>query len=141
MLQVMLNLLSNAVKYTPDNGMILIATEKTAETLKIKVVDNGYGIPAWAQEKVFQKFFQADYIMADKVGGAGLGLSISEGIVKQHQGKLYCSSPVPEDEFPVLPLGAVAQYAHRRNHFHRRARACEGCDVPRRGQHHRLPRA
>ncbi len=104
MIQVMINLLSNAIKYTPDNGVIVINAEKNEKNVQICVADNGYGIPLWAQEKIFQKFFQADNIMSHKVGGSGLGLSISEGIINLHGGKLYCQSPIKENEFNNFPL-------------------------------------
>ncbi len=103
--QVLINLLSNSVKYSPDGGVIVVRIEKTKETVKFIVADNGYGIPAWATEEVFKKFFQADSVMAQKVGGTGLGLTISKGIIEKHNGSITCESPVPETVFPHLPLG------------------------------------
>ena len=43
--------------------------------------------------------------MAQKVGGTGLGLTISKGIIEKHNGSITCESPVPETVFPHLPLG------------------------------------
>ena len=56
-------------------------------------------------EKVFERFFQADSIMSQKVGGTGLGLTISKGIVEEHGGSISFISPIPEGQFPDLPLG------------------------------------
>lgn len=96
-LQVLENLLTNAAKYTPDGGVIVFSSRvasKDAKFIEISVADNGYGIPKWASKKIFDKFFQADSILSNKVGGAGLGLSISQRIVKQHGGTLTCLSPL-----------------------------------------------
>ncbi len=102
--QVVINLLSNAIKYTPGQGVILIWAEKKEEEVILSIADNGYGIPVWAHTAIFEKFFQADSIMSQKVGGSGLGLTIAKGIVEEHGGKIYFRSPIPEDRFTDLPL-------------------------------------
>lgn len=105
MIQLLVNLLSNSIKYTPDGGQIRVNVVSTTSELVFSVIDNGYGIPAWAQEEVFKKFFQADSVMSQKVGGCGLGLTISKGIVEAHGGSIRCESPLSEEQFPDLPLG------------------------------------
>lgn len=104
-LQVIINILSNAIKYTPEGGKIIIRAEKKDNELVLSVADNGYGIPLWAHEKIFDKFFQADSIMSQEVGGSGLGLTITKGIVEEHGGAISFESPAPEERFPDLPLG------------------------------------
>ncbi|MGV8058348.1 MAG: ATP-binding protein [Smithellaceae bacterium] len=103
MIQVMINLLSNSIKYSPDGGKIIVKAERKEDKMMFTVADNGYGIPQWAKEEVFKKFFQADSIMSQKVGGSGLGLTITKGIVEKHGGYIYCESPLPEGDFPELP--------------------------------------
>lgn len=105
MIQVMVNLLSNSIKYTPDGGRIVIAVEAVENEVIFSVADNGYGIPLSAQEEVFKKFFQADSVMSQKVGGCGLGLAISRGIVEEQGGTIHCESPIPGGRFSGLPLG------------------------------------
>jgi len=105
MIQVMINLLSNSIKYTPDGGKIIVKTEKEGNETIFTVTDNGYGVPYWAKEEVFKKFFQADSLMSQRVGGSGLGLTITKGLVEKHSGTIQCESPVPEEEYPDLPLG------------------------------------
>jgi signal transduction histidine kinase len=105
MIQVMVNLLSNAIKYTPDGGRIVIGVEAVKSEIVISIADNGYGIPLSAQEEVFKKFFQADSVMSQKVGGCGLGLAISRGIVEEQGGSIHCESPIPEGRFSGFPLG------------------------------------
>jgi signal transduction histidine kinase len=104
-MQVLINLLSNSIKYSPDAGKIVIEVESKGDEVVFLVADNGYGIPAWAQEEVFKKFFQADSVMSHRVGGCGLGLTISRGIIEEHGGSILCESPIPEGRFPDLPLG------------------------------------
>lgn len=103
--QVVINLLSNSIKYTPEQGKIVIEVEKRPEEIVLSIADNGYGIPTEAGDKVFDKFFQADSIMSQKVGGSGLGLTITKGIVEEHRGTIYFESPIPENRFTDLPLG------------------------------------
>ena len=105
MIQVIINLLSNAIKYSPDKGKILVTVRNTENEVTIRVVDNGYGVPEWAKEEIFKKFFQADSIMSQKVGGTGLGLTITRGIVEKLGGSVVCESPIREGEFTDLPLG------------------------------------
>ncbi len=105
MVQVMLNLLSNSIKYSPDGGTIIVKAEAADDEVIFSVADNGYGIPSWARQKVFEKFFQADSVMSYKVGGSGLGLTISRDIVRMHGGYIQCESPLPKDGFPDMPVG------------------------------------
>jgi len=84
--QVLLNLVGNAVKFT-EKGEIKIKASITSETaekikIKIEVVDQGIGIEPEKQEIIFQPFVQADGSVTRKYGGTGLGLTISNNIVR-----------------------------------------------------------
>jgi len=103
--QVVINLLSNSIKYTPKGGKVILSAEKAGQEIIFSIADNGYGIPLWAHEKIFEKFFQADSIMSQEVGGSGLGLTISKGIVEEHGGTIHFESPIQQKLFPDLPLG------------------------------------
>lgn len=104
-IQVMINLLSNSIKYGPDHGRIVVEAGRVGDGLVIAVADNGYGIPRWAQKKIFDKFFQADSIMSQRVGGSGLGLTICWEIMQLHGGTINCVSPLPQNRFGDLPVG------------------------------------
>lgn len=89
--QVMLNLVSNAMKFT-ERGEVVVNAYQQNEKLRIDVVDTGIGIPAAAQDKIFEEFTQADGSVARKFGGTGLGLSISRKLVMLMGGDLSLQS-------------------------------------------------
>jgi signal transduction histidine kinase len=92
-IQVMLNLLSNAVKFCdPADGRIEIALTEDERELRVDVRDNGPGIPAAEQQKIFDKFVQAGDTLTSKPQGSGLGLYISRHIVEHHGGRLWVQS-------------------------------------------------
>ncbi len=104
--QVLVNLLGNSIKYNPDHGKIIIQGRSSDRMFTVMVVDNGYGVPKWALKKIFDKFFQADILMSQKVGGTGLGLNISKRIIEDHGGSIDCSSPVDPGEYYGLVLNS-----------------------------------
>jgi signal transduction histidine kinase len=80
--QVLINLLLNAVHAITGKGTIGIRSRMDTEghTVSIEIQDNGYGIPQDKLQKVFEPFYTT------KSDGTGLGLSVSYGIIKNHQG-------------------------------------------------------
>ncbi|MBL8955411.1 MAG: response regulator [Myxococcaceae bacterium] len=87
--QVLTNLLTNAVRYSPEGGEILLGAEPTVGSVHLYVKDHGIGIPKEKQQKIFERFGQAH---GASYGGLGLGLTIVEGIVQQHGGKVWVES-------------------------------------------------
>jgi two-component system CheB/CheR fusion protein len=92
--QIFCNLLSNAIKYTPENGRIHVSLKQTAETIEISIQDNGLGIPANIQQRVFEPFFQANLKQTRYGSGLGLGLSIVKRLVEMHEGTICIESSV-----------------------------------------------
>jgi signal transduction histidine kinase/DNA-binding response OmpR family regulator len=90
--QVMTNLLSNAIKFSPDEGRIELVAEPWEDGVRVSLRDYGEGISPRDLPKLFQKFSQIDSGSTRKVGGTGLGLVISKGIVEQHGGKIWVDS-------------------------------------------------
>jgi signal transduction histidine kinase/ActR/RegA family two-component response regulator len=95
--QVITNLLGNAVKFAPEEGAIGLSVrlaEKTNNlcTLQISVSDNGIGISAEQQAKLFKSFEQAESSTTRKYGGTGLGLAISKSIVELMGGSIWVES-------------------------------------------------
>jgi signal transduction histidine kinase len=79
-------LLENAVKYTEPPDAITLAARSSNGSLLIEVADEGQGLPAGANEQIFERFARADPARSRDQGGAGLGLAIVDAIVKAHGG-------------------------------------------------------
>ena len=86
--QVFMNLLLNAAHAIKEHGTITLRTGREAETVWIDVEDSGMGIPAENLKRIFEPFFTTKAVGA----GTGLGLSVSYGIVQQHQGRIEVRS-------------------------------------------------
>lgn len=88
MIMVVQNLLDNAVKYTPEYGKIKINLEVDNQYLRVKIKDQGVGIPEKDQAKLFSKFFRAANIVKLETEGTGLGLFIVKNIIEKHNGQV-----------------------------------------------------
>ena len=86
--QVLVNLLSNAIKYGPDRGRITIKVETKDKWVKVKVIDQGPGIPINQRNFIFQRFVRLDSAESYSDVGAGLGLSVVKEIIKAHGGEV-----------------------------------------------------
>ncbi|WP_290540240.1 ATP-binding protein [Alistipes sp.] len=72
--RILNNLLSNAVKYTPSGGWVRLDVAASHHTVRISVADNGIGIAADEQQKLFTSFFRASNAVNSQASGVGLGL-------------------------------------------------------------------
>jgi signal transduction histidine kinase len=90
--QVLVNVVENALKYSPGGARIDVLVKDDPEWVRIDVADEGIGIPATEQERIFEKFYRIDAAMSRGVGGSGLGLYISREIVLQMGGTLTVRS-------------------------------------------------
>jgi signal transduction histidine kinase/CheY-like chemotaxis protein len=88
-LQVVTNLLSNAIKFSPVASTVRILTEATSDSILLKVVDEGRGIPTDKLDSIFDRFQQIEPSDARQKGGTGLGLAICRSIVQQHSGSIW----------------------------------------------------
>jgi two-component system cell cycle sensor histidine kinase PleC len=90
--QIWLNLLSNAIKFTPDGGKITLETGLEAERHYLIVADTGHGIPKDEIESLREAFIRGSNAVKRAVDGAGLGLSIVNGLIQLHGGELTITS-------------------------------------------------
>lgn len=88
-LQVLTNLLSNAIKFSPAGTTVSIQIDGNSDSLLLKVVDQGRGIPADKLESIFDRFQQVESGDSTRKGGTGLGLAICRSIVQQHNGAIW----------------------------------------------------
>jgi len=82
------NLIDNAVKYTTEQGVVSVVLEKNENTVKISIQDSGVGIPENEKEKIFKKFYRATNAAQVEPNGSGLGLFITQNIIKRHGGDI-----------------------------------------------------
>jgi len=103
------NVVVNAIKFTPDGGSIRISAStvngERGDMCEIRVRDSGIGINDADKEMIFEKLYQVGKVELHssgktkfKGGGPGLGLAIAAGIVKAHQGRIWCESPGYDEE-------------------------------------------
>jgi PAS domain S-box-containing protein len=113
--QVLINLLTNAIKFSHDGGRIGVSADRIDNLLAISVWDEGIGIPANQQNRLFQPFqqIQSTHSQAARANGkrsnigTGLGLALSRRLVELHQGYITVESIEGEgSKFTVhLPIG------------------------------------
>lgn len=89
-MEIWINLLNNAVKYTKENGKIEIKIEEKDNFIVVQIKDNGIGIAKEKQDRVFEKFYQAEKSHSSE--GSGLGLAIVKKIVDLTEGKIEMES-------------------------------------------------
>ncbi|MDZ5460452.1 ATP-binding protein [Azohydromonas lata] len=107
LVQIFTNLLGNAAKYTPSGGEIALVLHVEGDEVVITVRDNGIGMPAALQPKVFGLFVQAERSTDRAQGGLGVGLALVKSLVDLHGGTVACysSGAGQGSEFTVrLPL-------------------------------------
>jgi len=84
--RLVLNVLQNAVQHTPAGGSVGVDVKQEREAVRIRVTDEGGGIPAGDQQRIFDRFVQLD--AARRGQGTGLGLPIARWIAEAHSGTL-----------------------------------------------------
>ncbi len=108
LVQIVGNLLSNAAKYTPESGSLVVTGERRGADVVLRVQDNGIGIAAAMLPRVFDLFAQEQRDRSQ--GGLGLGLAITQRLVRLHAGSITARSEgigrgtVMEIELPATTL-------------------------------------
>lgn len=84
--QALLNLLQNSRQAMSKGGVLMIRTQKSGDHVRIRIADDGHGIPKHLLEKIWSPFYTT------KVQGTGLGLSVVQRIVEDHDGRIQIRS-------------------------------------------------
>lgn len=114
--QIVGNLLENSCKYSPDQGRIMVTLSHAEDLAVLCVRDDGAGIPAEDLPHIFQPYFRGSNSAQAPNGGLGLGLTLTERLVKLHGGTIEAKSRGAGygSEFTVrLPAGAAERDAAR----------------------------
>jgi two-component system phosphate regulon sensor histidine kinase PhoR len=103
------NLVTNAINYTQEGGRITVTAEQAGPNLRIRVIDNGFGIEPNHLERIFDRFFRVKNDRTRFITGTGLGLPIVKGLVDALGGLIQVESePDAGSTFTVLlPVKAV----------------------------------
>ncbi len=97
------NLITNAINYTPSGGEITVEVIPGAGTIRINIIDNGFGIEAKYLDKIFDKFYRVKNDQTRYITGTGLGLPIVKGLVDSLGGSITVeSSPGMGSTFTVI---------------------------------------
>ncbi len=87
--QVLVNLLENALRYAPPDSTIGFEVTRSDESVELRIVDQGPGIPPPERDRIFEEFVRLD---PNQTGGMGLGLAIVRAFVLAHDGGVWCEA-------------------------------------------------
>lgn len=109
--QVVQNLCTNAIQYTPEKGTVHLRVQRSPTYVTVGVHDTGIGISKEDLPRIFERFFQAENAQKMRRAGFGLGLKISQEIVKAHGGGIGVDSELGKGSvfYFTLPLPVPAQ--------------------------------
>ncbi|HEX9008156.1 MAG TPA: PAS domain S-box protein [Patescibacteria group bacterium] len=92
LLQIFGNIIDNAIKYSEDGKHVWIdIREENSKKILISIKDEGAGIPADQQKRLFERFFRGDNV-SKYIPGSGLGLYIVKNLLENHGGKIWLES-------------------------------------------------
>ena len=106
--QTFVNILDNAIRFSPENGFVFVTTERTSDSYRVSLSDQGAGLPPSELELLFQPFAQRR--AQPRTGKClELGLAIARSIIDAHAGRIWAVSSMPGATFHIeLPLLASA---------------------------------
>ena len=113
---MLVNLVENAIKYSPDGRLVQVGAQPADGSVSFYVRDEGLGIPADEQARIFEKFYRLDPEMTRGIGGTGLGLYICSELLERMDGRIWVESQegVGSTFSFELPAGEPAAAARRR---------------------------
>jgi PAS domain S-box-containing protein len=107
--QVFSILVENALKYSPRGGTVTVGARRKEDTVEVRVVDEGVGIPQAEQQRIFRKFYRAESSTRDGAAGTGLGLFIAKELVTAMGGRIWVDSAEGEGSSFAFELPAARE--------------------------------
>jgi two-component system, OmpR family, sensor histidine kinase VicK len=104
------------VRFTPNGGRVEVRARRAPDGVTIEVCDEGPGIPASEQVRIFERFYRADHARTAADGGAGLGLAIAQWIVDLHGGQIHPERCEPHGCRMVVSLPAHREWSEDKEH-------------------------
>lgn len=102
--QVFINIVENAIHYSPENARVIIESKQINQEVQISIIDVGIGVPSEDLPHLTERFYRVNKARSRTDGGSGLGLSIVNQIVKQHQGSLKINSKLQQGTSVIVAL-------------------------------------
>ena len=95
--------MKNAIKYNKINGTVNILCSEDYNIIKVKIIDTGKGIKEEEYEEIFKPFYRCEGINTYSDNGVGLGLSLTQSVIKLHGGEIKVKSKLNEGtEFNLI---------------------------------------
>ncbi|MCC7529730.1 MAG: HAMP domain-containing histidine kinase, partial [Candidatus Melainabacteria bacterium] len=106
-IRVLTNLIANAIKFSPDSSKIVVTATQVRDEILFEVKDQGRGMPAGEQDKIFERYHQVDSSDEAEMKGSGLGLTICKALIEAHRGTIGATSKEGEGStfWFRIPLG------------------------------------
>ena len=101
---IMQNLLENAVKYSPEGASVELSAERLNDRVRLRVADQGRGIPDSEKHAVFEKFYRLGNEETRQTTGTGLGLYIVNQVVKAHGGSIRVTDNKPQGTVFIIEM-------------------------------------
>ena len=110
------NLIANALAYSPERTRVAVTCRWVGDMAEISISDQGIGIPEYALERIFERFYRVDTARSRETGGTGLGLAIVKHVATNHGGQVtvWSREDVGSTFTLRLPISDTSQVrAHR----------------------------
>jgi two-component system phosphate regulon sensor histidine kinase PhoR len=111
-----INLLDNAIKYAADTGVVRVSVRREGQSLAVRVVDKGPGVPADEQARIFERFVRgarASSAEGPRIRGSGIGLALVKHIAESHGGRAWVESKSGDGATFAITVPVPAGAAHR----------------------------
>lgn len=82
-------MLSNAVRFSPDDGKVMVHATGRADSVVIRVMDQGSGVSEAQKKEIFEPFVQGEPVLTRRFGGAGIGLTLVRKVAEAHNGEAW----------------------------------------------------